>query len=59
MTDKYIVEPVIVDGEERYEVQRWTGSKYVTMYQNGKPLTFKLERMAEHHLSTLLQINVI
>ena len=53
MTDKFRVEPVIIVGECRYEVQRWNGIEYVTMYNNGRPLQFKLERMAELHLASI------
>lgn len=49
MPDKYIVEPVINEEKDDvyFEVQMFTGTGYVTVYQNGAPLSFKLEKMAD------------
>lgn len=47
MTDKFRVFPV-KNNEDRtyYMVQMHNGSDWVDMHQNGKPLSFKMEKMA-------------
>jgi hypothetical protein len=47
MPDMYRVEPVRNEDDRTYfEIQIRNGDNWKTMYQYGKPLQFKIERMA-------------
>lgn len=55
MSDRYKVETVELNEGTYHEVHMYNGHRYVPMYQNNKRLRFRIKKMAEMKISSLLR----